>query len=163
MALLMARIDDRLVHGQVIIGCCEPLAADHVLVCDRQVAGDTLRRTLLAAAAPPEIVVEFVDPEDAVERIRGLQADDAHDSILLTRDAVTMASLVDRGIRLEAVVVGGAHDRPDTTERPDGWFLTDGERDALRTMVRRGVDVCFQPVPGSPAVDAAQVLGDVGS
>ena len=34
MALLMARIDDRLVHGQVVVGCCEPLQARRLLVCD---------------------------------------------------------------------------------------------------------------------------------
>ena len=159
MPLVMARIDDRLVHGQVIVGCCEPLAADRLLVCDEAVAGDALRQGLFAAAVPPGIDVEFVAPVDAPARVRAAADDTAHDTILLTRDAVTMAVLVERGAELAQVVVGGAHDRPETTEAPAGWFLTGAERAALRAMLRQGIAVCFQPVPGSPSIDAGEALG----
>jgi len=159
VALVMARIDDRLVHGQVIVGCCEPLDADRLLVCDTTVAADALRRSLFTAAAPPEIEIEFVDPEHALDRVQAARDDAAHDTILLTRDAHTMGRLVEAGAVLEHVVIGGAHDGPETTEITDGYFLTRADRVALRTMIGRGVSVCFQPVPGSPVVDAAPILG----
>lgn len=159
MALVMARIDDRLVHGQVIVGCCEPLAADRLLVCDAAVAGDGLRQSLFAAAAPPEIEVEFVDPAHALDRVEAARSDRDRDTILLTRDAFTMGALVDAGASLDHVVVGGAHDREHTREITEGYFLTDADVSALRNLIARGLSVCFQPVPGSPLVDAAPILG----
>lgn len=158
----MARIDDRLVHGQVIVGCCEPLAVDRVLVCDEAVADDSLRQALFAAAAPPEITLEFVHPDAALARVQDASQERGVATMLLTRDAVTMATLVNAGAAVPKVVVGGAHDRPETTESPSGWFLTDAERAALASMLAGGVSVCFQPVPGSPALDASEVLGDPG-
>ena len=155
----MARVDDRLVHGQVIVGCCEPLEADRLLVCDAAVAADPLRQSLFAAAAPPGLEIEFVDPVAAVGRLGDVVGETGHDTILLTRDAVSMATLIEAGAAILRVVVGGAHDRPDTVESPEGWFLTLPEREALRRLVERGIDVCFQPVPGAPSIDASDVLG----
>ena len=59
-APLLARIDDRLIHGQVVVGCCEPLGARRILLVDDPVAMDPFQRKLYRAGVPPEVAVEFL-------------------------------------------------------------------------------------------------------
>ena len=159
VSLLMARIDDRLVHGQVVVGCCEPLRARRLLVCDDVVAADGLRRSLFAAAVPPGIEVEFRDRPTALERLRELGDAETGETILLTRDCSTMRALAVGVATIDDVVVGGLHRRPEAQEALPGFFLTSEDRDDLTAMLRRGVRVRFQAVPGAAATDAGAVLG----
>lgn len=164
MTLLMARIDDRLVHGQVIVGCCEPLGGHRIVVCDDVVSRDPVRQSLFAVAVPPDIEVEFPDLPRCPARVGQLSGtgEDAA-TILLTRDCATMRSLVEKGAGIHRVVVGGLHRRPGTVETVKGFHLTEDDRDDLAALIRGGCRVTFQSVPGAAEVDAETVLGDTGA
>ena len=55
MAVLLHRIDDRLIHGQVVIGWGRPLGAQFVALVDDQVAGSDWERYLYRMGVPPEV------------------------------------------------------------------------------------------------------------
>ncbi len=164
MTLLMARIDDRLVHGQVIVGCCEPLEGRRIVVCDEVVARDPVRQSLFAAAVPPDIEVEFLDLPHCAPRLQDLsnRGEDTR-TILLTRDCATMRGLVESDVGIDRVVVGGLHRRPGAVEIVEGFHLTERDRDDLVAVLRADCRVGFQPVPGATEVDAESVLGDPGA
>ncbi|HKK72225.1 MAG TPA: PTS sugar transporter subunit IIB [Candidatus Krumholzibacteria bacterium] len=164
MTLLMARIDDRLVHGQVIVGCCEPLGGRRILVCDDVVSRDSVRQSLFAAAVPPDIEVEFLEPARCPARLQALSdVGENAVTILLTRDCATMRTLVESGSGIDRVVVGGLHRRPGAVEVVEGFHLTEADRNDLVALIRAGCRVAFQSVPGAAEVGAETVLGDTGT
>ena len=160
MALLLARIDDRLVHGQVVLGCCERLRAQRLLLCDDAVASDSVLQSLFALATPPHIELEVIGFEAAIARLRALeQSGAAAVTILLVARCEQMLRLVEAGAGIVEVNLGGVHARDGAVELWPGFFLDAADRRALSAMLVRGVSVQVQTVPGAACVDAAILLG----
>lgn len=156
MTLALYRIDDRLIHGQVVLGWGQPLDAGFIVLVDDAVAGSEWERELYQMAVPPGTEVYFHTTGEcpaALDRYR----DDPRAGILLTADVETMRALVDMGM-VPAVNVGGIHHRGDRTQRLRYVFLSPDEEQALRAIVARGVPVTAQDVPSARPVPLDEVL-----
>jgi mannose/fructose/N-acetylgalactosamine-specific phosphotransferase system component IIB len=155
VSLLLARIDDRLIHGQVILGCCAQLRARRLLLCNDDVAGDALQRRIYAAAVPPEVDLEILDRTTALQRLRELlrSGGDAA-TILLVQSPGDLLWLLRAGVDLRAVNLGGLHFRAGAQEVWPGVFLTAQERADLLDLLRRGVRVTLQTLPTAAAHEA---------
>lgn len=66
MNITLARIDDRLIHGQVTTVWSKVANAQRIIICNDEVYNDEVRRTLLRQAAPPGMKVNVVNIEKAV-------------------------------------------------------------------------------------------------
>lgn len=68
MSLVLTRIDNRLIHGQVLEAWVPHIGADCIVVANDQVAEATFQRTLMAAAVPKGIKV-IIDSVENVARV----------------------------------------------------------------------------------------------
>ena len=149
-APLLARIDDRLIHGQVVVGCCEPLGAKGIVLVDDEVAQDTLQQKLYRAAAPPSVEVHFVAVDDARELVQELAAAGLlEQTLVVVARGRTMDRLREAGVGFRRVQLGGAHALEGAREIAPGFFLDDDDRRALRALMDSGVEVFIQPVAAS--------------
>lgn len=157
MSLVLFRVDDRLIHGQVIIGWCRPLGADFIVLVDNAVRESPWEQDLYRMAVPSEIEVLFASREEAVRDFAGWEAGSRR-GILLTGTVETMADLSAAGAPIRRVNLGGVHHRPGRIERLPYLYLTDEELRLLEKMVRDGVEVIAQDLPTATPVP----LGDLG-
>ncbi|HEX8726111.1 MAG TPA: PTS sugar transporter subunit IIB [Gemmatimonadaceae bacterium] len=156
MTLVLCRIDDRLIHGQVVLGWGQPLDVGFIVLVDDAVAGSDWERELYQMAVPPGTEVHFHSVSEcpgALERYRT----DPRPGILLTADVATMRALVEMGV-VPAVNVGGLHHRADRTQRLRYVFLSPDEERALREIEARGVPVTAQDLPSARPVPLEEVL-----
>lgn len=159
MPLLLARIDDRLVHGQVVVGCCEPLHVRRILLSDDQVATDSILRGLFGLATPAGVVFEVRKVDDTRARLEELErSGEAISTMLLVARSVVMLRLLESGASIAEVNLGGAHGGAQAAELWPGFFLEAQDRAALSALIARGVRVRVQTVPGAPSIDAAARL-----
>jgi PTS system mannose-specific IIB component/fructoselysine and glucoselysine-specific PTS system IIB component len=142
------RIDDRLIHGQVVVGWGQPLDIGFIVLVDDEVAGSDWEQELYRMGVPPGMDVYFTSVEGAA-REHARYAADPRPGIVLTGDIATMTRLAERVPTIRAVNVGGIHHRPGRTQRLRFVFLTPDEEQALRALARRGVVVTAQDVPAA--------------
>jgi PTS system mannose-specific IIB component/fructoselysine and glucoselysine-specific PTS system IIB component len=158
MSIALARIDDRLIHGQVVIGWGVPLGVRLIALVDDDVAVNPWEQEIYRMAVPPGIEVEFVTRVGAIERLR-LWAGDARPVFILTGTVEAMAMLVRGGHGLvHHVNVGGVHAGPGRRERLRYVYLTDAEAAALRALEAEGTAVSAQDVPTSTAIRMRDLL-----
>lgn len=155
----MARIDDRLVHGQVLVGCCGPLRATRVLLVNDRVAGDALEASCYDAAVPPDLELEVLAVAAAAARVAELAREAAERCVLVVGDPGDMLRLVEAGAPVDRVVLGGLHHRAGREEAWPGVYASAPEREQLRAIVARGVELVVQAVPGAPRHPAHEGLG----
>jgi len=151
------RIDDRLIHGQVVVGWGQPLHLGFIVLVDDEVAASDWEQELYRMGCPPAIDVYFNTTEDAAANF-GRYAADPRSGMILTGDIATMARLAERLPAIRRVNVGGVHHRPGRTQHLRYVFLTPAERDALRALGARGVEVTAQDVPSARPVPLAELL-----
>ncbi|UCE26628.1 MAG: PTS sugar transporter subunit IIB [Candidatus Coatesbacteria bacterium] len=148
--VLLARIDDRLVHGQVVVGWNSVVCARFIVACNDRVAGDEFARTIIeTASAPSDItVIALSVNEAAAETSSGVFRDGG--AILLFESPADVLRVLDAGVELDRVNLGGMHQKPGKTEVATAIWLDDGDRTNLRTLVERSARVTAQMVPTEP-------------
>ena len=156
MTLVLYRIDDRLIHGQVVVGGGQPLDIGFIVLVDDTVAAEEWEQELYRMGVPPEMDVYFHSAADAVAAMTKYRFD-PRAGILLTGDIATMRRLVE-GTHITAVNIGGLHSAASRVQRLRYVFLTPAEERELRDLAARGVTVTAQDVPGARPVSLDDLL-----
>lgn len=157
MAIHLYRIDDRLIHGQVVVGWGQPLNIRLLVLVDDLVASSDWEKELYRMAVPPEMEVRFADVGTAI-RDHAKYAADPRPGLILTGDIGSMYRLV-KGVKaIGNVNLGGIHHRAGRSEKLRYIFLTPDEERQLRELEAAGVEVTAQDVPSARAVPLPEVL-----
>lgn len=156
MTIVLNRIDDRLIHGQVVVGWGQPLDVKFIVLVDDAVADSEWEQDLYRMGVPPEMEVRFHSAADAAPLLDGYRTE-ARPGILLTGDIATMCRLVEQG-GVRDVNVGGIHHRAGRTQHLRYVFLTQDEQQALRGLAMRGALVTAQDVPAARAIPLEELL-----
>jgi mannose/fructose/N-acetylgalactosamine-specific phosphotransferase system component IIB len=106
MSLRLVRIDDRLIHGQVVAVWLRALGAHRIVIVDDATARDEFLAEVLTLAAPPGVPVEVLDVAQGTGRCIELAAA-PEPVIVLVRAPRTVLSLRQAGVPIEVVDLGG--------------------------------------------------------
>ena len=156
MTLVLNRIDDRLIHGQVVVGWGQPFDIGFLVLVNDEVAQSDWEQELYRMGTPPEMDLFFHSVEGALPELDRYRADE-RSGILLTGDVASMRRLVaDAGVR--EVNIGGIHHRPDRRQKLRYVFLSPAEEDVLKEMERLGARVTARDVPAASEIELKDVL-----
>jgi PTS system mannose-specific IIB component/fructoselysine and glucoselysine-specific PTS system IIB component len=156
MTIALYRIDDRLVHGQVVVGWGQPLDIAFLVLVDDTVAASDWEQDLYKMGTPPEMELIFASVDDARARLAQWQGR-TDPGILLTADVATMQRLV-TGLHVPTVNLGGVHHRAGRTPRLRYVFLTPEDETLLRAIAAEGVFVTAQDVPAATPIPLEMLL-----
>jgi mannose/fructose/N-acetylgalactosamine-specific phosphotransferase system component IIB len=158
MPIVLHRVDERLIHGQVVVGWGAQLHAARIVVVDDDIAASEWEQDLYCLGLPPEIAPEFVSVVEARAQLADWRAG-AERVIVLTRDVGTMAALAQGGLlRGDEVNIGGIHHAPGRRQVLPYVFLSEVETDALRELAANGAEVSARDLPAARRVPLDQLL-----
>jgi PTS system mannose-specific IIB component/fructoselysine and glucoselysine-specific PTS system IIB component len=147
MPILVARIDDRLIHGQVVIGWGRALEIERIVLVDAGVAESEFEQDLYRMAVPAGITIEFLTPDEAPARL-DVVARHPDRTLVLTGSVPVMTELQrERPGLIRAVNLGGIHDGPGRREFLRYVYLAESELALLKAMAASGVAVSAQDLP----------------
>jgi mannose/fructose/N-acetylgalactosamine-specific phosphotransferase system component IIB len=157
MPILLYRVDERLIHGQVVVGWGNSLKFDQVVLVNDQVASNAWERELYLACVPPEIKATILSVDQAARRI--LKNGFAKErTVVLVDSPFDILRMAERGVKISAVNVGGVHSRSGRKKILPYLFLSEEEISAFRKMISAGVTCDCQDVPLAEKHDLSSLL-----
>lgn len=157
MSIVLCRVDDRLIHGQVVIGWGRQLDLKRVVLVDDDVAANSWEQDLYRMAVPDGLEVRFTSVGDAIAGMAEWQGDSTRTAIL-TGSVHAMAQLHHAHTgAMPRINLGGVHHQPGREERLPYLYLTDDELAELRAMAEEGAQVTAQDVPTAVPVPLASI------
>lgn len=152
MNITLARIDDRLIHGQVTTVWSKVANAQRIIICNNDVYNDEVRRTLLRQAAPPGMKVNVVNLEKAVAVYHNPQYQNESVFYLFTnpQDVLTM---VQQGVKIATLNIGGMAWRPGKKQLTKAVSLDQTDIDAFRQLDQLGVILDLRVVASDPSIN----------
>ncbi|MBS5307476.1 MAG: PTS sugar transporter subunit IIB [Clostridium sp.] len=153
--LLLARIDDRLIHGQVMTAWMKVMPAKKIIIVDNKAAKDDFMINVLELAAPSGVKVEVLNEEKAIESLKkGLSVP----TIMLAKSPYAYKALVDRGININNINIGGMGMNNGRKTLFKNIAVTDEERDVLKDFISKGIEVKIQIIPAERVVDVKNII-----
>ena len=144
--VILARIDDRLIHGQVVEGWVNFLKATCILVADDTVAANPLQRAIIEISVPEGLKVIIGNVEEICGKLLSSSLD-AERAILLFSNPVDALRSFEAGLSFSSVNLGGLHFVPGKRKIMDVCAVNDADLEALKAILRRGVKINIQTVP----------------
>jgi len=149
--IVLYRVDERLIHGQVVIGWGHQLRPDRYIVVDDELSASEWEQDLYRLGSG-DVDVLFSTADEARERLPEWRADGLR-SILLTRETSTMRRLAEgRLMDGEHVNLGGLRHGPDRTEVLTYLHLNADDLRDLEAIAAAGVDVTARDLPDAHKV-----------
>jgi len=157
MGIALLRVDDRLVHGQVIEGWLPSLKADLVIVVSDAAAADPVQAALMKMAMPPSVGLLVVSVAEAAKTLSSPQMA-ARRALVLVPGPGEALALLKQGVTVDRVNVGGLHFTVGKVQLGRALFLDEKDKTALREIAARGVRLEGKPLPSDPDEDLALML-----
>ena len=146
MPILLTRIDDRLIHGQVVVGWAQSLKADHIVVINDEIVKNDMQKFLFRMATPTDIKLSILDINETAERLKKREFDD--DSvILLAKTPKDIYALIQKGGKIGEVNIGGMHFGKDKVQLFDAIFVDAEDVEMIEKIRDAGVDMEVRMVP----------------
>jgi mannose/fructose/N-acetylgalactosamine-specific phosphotransferase system component IIB len=144
----LIRVDNRLVHGQVLEAWLPALDAHGVLVADDEAAGNVLARSAMALAIPPKVQFQVVKVSAAAQLLRpGGKGVSGVRTLLLVRDVRDALALHEQGVPIPRLNLGNVHFANGRRQVAPSVYLDAGEMEALSRIASRGTEVEARAVP----------------
>jgi mannose/fructose/N-acetylgalactosamine-specific phosphotransferase system component IIB len=163
MAIVLFRVDERLIHGQVIVGWGTMLHPTRIVVVDDDLADSPWEQELYTLGLPGNLETSFCDVTQTRTRVPKWKANEDERVIVLTRDVHTMRRLAADGLlRGEEINLGGIHYAPGRTAVLPYLYLNDAERREMTDLAAEGVIVTARDLPNARKVELAQLIRHTG-
>lgn len=112
MGVIIARIDQRLVHGIVVTQWASTVKAKRIMVVDDVVAGDEARKAAMRMSKPAGTGMSLIDTETAIANFKAKKYDN-HNVLLVVNNVQVLLDLVNNGVEIPKVNIGIMLDRED--------------------------------------------------
>ena len=154
----LIRIDDRLIHGQVITVWCRYQKFTRITIVDDGVAGDPFMRQVLSLAAPPGLQVDVLSIAEAVKTF-GQDSAEHKVTMILLKSPLSAKRLYDEGLPYNALNIGGIGSGPGRKNIFKNISASAEEIAILKYLRERGVKITLLTVPGEQSKDFADIAG----
>jgi len=152
------RIDDRLIHGQVIAVWCKHQRFTRIVIVDDGVAADSFMREVLSLAAPPGLQVNALSIKEGVE-ILSQDTPDRGTTMVLLKSPLAAKRVYDGGVKYSALNVGGIGNAPGRKNIFKNISASEEEIAILKYLMSQGVKITLLTVPGERSKVFSDLVG----
>lgn len=159
MNINVFRIDDRLIHGQIVTKWIKDAAAKMIMVVDDKAAGDKTQQMILKFAVPSGIKLEILSKEDAVKRVNEDQSN--MNVLMLVRNPKEANALVEMGLKIDRIIIGNISNSKSEVGRTkllDYIYVEPGDVEAIRSLDSKGIKLEVKAIPEEKAKDPIELI-----
>ncbi len=157
MPILLTRIDDRLIHGQVVVGWTQALKANHIVVIDDDIAVNELQKFLFRMATPTDIKLSILTIREAAGIIKKRGFDDGL-TILLLRSPENAYKMIKFGGKVSEINIGGMHFGEGKIQIFDAVYVDEKDVEYINLIKNEGVVLEARMVPTDQKKDVIKVI-----
>jgi mannose/fructose/N-acetylgalactosamine-specific phosphotransferase system component IIB len=156
----IVRIDDRLIHGQVILGWVEPLKVRTLILVHNELARDEEIKNAFASAVPSHLDFRVLTIDDTLPLLNDTAISER---LMVVVESPMMAlTLWERGVVFHSIHIGGLHFKEDRIELLPYIFMTREEGMQITRLANSGVEVICQDLPTTPPINWKKLQGKLG-
>jgi mannose/fructose/sorbose-specific phosphotransferase system IIB component len=159
MPILLTRIDDRLIHGQVVVGWAQALKINHIVVVNDDITANDMQKFLFRMATPTDINLSILTIEEAAAKINKREFDEDN-TIILVKAPSDIYKMIKAGGKVPEVNIGGMHFDNNKTQLFDAVFVDGNDVSVFRELNAMGVELEVRMVPTDTKKNIIKAIDD---
>ncbi|SFG63713.1 PTS sugar transporter subunit IIB [Sporolactobacillus nakayamae] len=151
MSIVMARIDNRLLHGIIVTQWAPTSGANRVMVIDDKTANDEIAKASMKMARPAGTAISIITEEKALQNF-SIGKYDAEKVFIICKTPDIFVHLVEQGVNIQELIIGGTLVKPDGIQLSQRAYATQEELQDYQKLLSQGVQLITQFVPANKPV-----------
>jgi mannose/fructose/N-acetylgalactosamine-specific phosphotransferase system component IIB len=157
MDVQLFRIDDRLIHGQVVLSWAKHLKSERIILCDDEVAENDWEKELYISCVPQSLSCMVYSTKTASEYLLS-DLTMSNRTIVLVKSPAVLREITDYGFIPTKVNMGGLHYTANRKKYLSYLFLSDNEVEDIRLLAAKGISIYCQDVPTSKKYNIMDII-----
>lgn len=149
--IVLTRIDDRLIHGQVVTAWAKVTKGNRIIVVDDAVAKDTFMAKIIKMAAPASFKIGIHTIAEAAQILKDEDTDER--VIVLAKTPLTIDALIQKGVKIGELDLGGMGATKGRKQLYRNISISEEEKQCFKKLIDEGVHVVVQIVPDDSPKD----------
>lgn len=154
--ICFSRIDDRLIHGQVVTTWVNTHNIEQIIILNDKIAADKTQKNILAMAAPQGVKVKAFGIEKFAEVIKTTPI--TRRTMLLFTTSIDVLKAVEGGVPITELNIGGMRYQEGRERLTKALSVSPEERSAFQALLDRGMEITVQMVPKDEKIDLREVI-----
>lgn len=154
--ICFSRIDDRLIHGQVVTTWVNTHKIEQIIILNDKIAADKTQKNILAMAAPQGIKVKAFGIDKFAEVIKNTPI--TRRTMLLFTTSTDVLRAVEAGVPITELNIGGMRYQEGRDRLTKALSVSPEERSALKTLLGQGMEITVQMVPKDEKINLREVI-----
>lgn len=157
MTCIYYRIDDRLIHGQVVTRWANYYDLKKIIIADDEVANDDMQKQVISMTAPSNIKVLVNSINESVNSIEESQKNNMN-TLVLIKTPITLIDLQKKGVNIEEIIIGGMQFKEGKTKVTNTVYVSEAEKEALNELYKNNTELINQVIPDDRREDFNKML-----
>lgn len=154
MPIIFARVDDRLIHGQIVQAWLPELNVDEVLIPCAKHRASSINKNLLRLSLPYEYELTVLDSHACVQYARNSRKR----ILALVGTLQELADLIEDGLQIKSINIGGMHFKDNAQKLAENVFLDEQDKHWLKVITGLGIQIETRAVPNAKSISIAEAL-----
>ncbi len=157
MEISFARIDDRLIHGQVATVWVKSYACNRIMCCSDEAAKDDLRKQLVLQVTPPGLKAYVISIDKAIEAYKNPKYNDFKTFFLFT-NPTDVLRMVEGGVPFKSINLGGMRYVEGKTQISQAVSVNKNDVESLKKLHKNGIEIELRQLVKDPKVDVIEKM-----
>ncbi len=165
MTIKIVRIDDRLIHGQIVQGWLKTVDVDKILIVSDEVANDEIQQVLLSMAVPSSVKLVIKNIKDASYEIAN-EVYENDNLMILFSNPQDIVKMIDNGIKFQSINIGGMHYAHGKKQLLANLSVDKSDVESFLKLINCGIELETRALPQDDRYNAvidiqkeAEILG----
>ena len=157
MKIQLFRVDDRLIHGQVVIGWVSHFKSKQIILCDDSVYNNEWEKELYLSVVDESIKTQVLSVAELADMLKDGMPDHEK-TIIVVKGPDVVEELLQKGVVLETVNIGGLHYKEGRETYLSYLYLSPDEVEAFKRIMNSGIRLVCQDVPEAKEVSFQDII-----
>jgi PTS system N-acetylgalactosamine-specific IIB component len=154
--LVLVRIDERLIHGQILTQWLKTTQANLILVANDEISNDPLRQSLMSVAIPRGIQTRFFSIEKTINTIH--KASDTQRIMLIVQNSQDLLLLVNGGVPVVEAILGNIHMKEGKRQISVSVAVDDKDVENFKSLHHKNIQLHIQRMPSEAKIVLSELI-----
>lgn len=154
--LKVVRLDERLVHGQVVNNWCSSEGITEIIVIDKNVVKDEIRKTFIEMAVPEGINILFCNVDEAIEIYE--EESEYENLMMIFSNPFEILEFLEKGGKFNKVNIGGLPYKYGKKRISTAVYVNESEIEAFKKIAAKNVALDVRMLPSDKSVNILALL-----